>query len=30
MIQGGHFAALELPELLMGDIEEFVDEVWLK
>jgi len=28
--RGGHFAALEQPELLMGDIEEFVDEIWLK
>jgi microsomal epoxide hydrolase len=28
--KGGHFAALEQPELLMGDIEEFVEQVWEK
>ena len=27
-VQGGHFAALEQPELLKGDLEEFVGQVW--
>jgi microsomal epoxide hydrolase len=26
--RGGHFAALEVPELLWGDVEEFAFEVW--
>ncbi|PMD42060.1 alpha/beta-hydrolase [Hyaloscypha variabilis F] len=26
--KGGHFAALEQPELLMGDIEQFIAQVW--
>ena len=25
---GGHFAAVERPEVLLGDIEEFVAQVW--
>jgi hypothetical protein len=28
--QGGHFAALEQPELLMEDIKQFVEQVWQK
>ncbi|KAJ4292651.1 hypothetical protein N0V90_009314 [Kalmusia sp. IMI 367209] len=28
--QGGHFAALERPEDLWGDVEEFVRKVWVK
>jgi microsomal epoxide hydrolase len=28
--QGGHFAALEQPELLLGDLEDFVRQVWKK
>jgi len=27
---GGHFAALEQPELLMSDVAEFVERVWQK
>lgn len=26
--QGGHFAALEQPELLLADVEDFVKQVW--
>ncbi|KAI9757712.1 MAG: hypothetical protein M4579_003337 [Chaenotheca gracillima] len=26
--KGGHFAAMEVPELILGDIEEFVKQVW--
>jgi microsomal epoxide hydrolase len=26
--RGGHFAALERPEVLWGDFEEFVEQVW--
>jgi len=26
--KGGHFAALELPKVLLGDIEEFITQVW--
>lgn len=26
--KGGHFAALEQPDVLLGDIEEFVKQVW--
>jgi hypothetical protein len=26
--QGGHFAALERPKVLLDDIEEFVKEHW--
>jgi microsomal epoxide hydrolase len=26
--KGGHFAALEVPEVLLGDFEEFVKQVW--
>ncbi|KDQ08979.1 hypothetical protein BOTBODRAFT_37508 [Botryobasidium botryosum FD-172 SS1] len=26
--KGGHFAALEVPEVLLKDIEEFVEQVW--
>lgn len=26
--QGGHFAALELPDVFWEDIEEFVKESW--
>lgn len=28
--RGGHFAALEVPELLWGDVEDFVRKVWGK
>ncbi|KAF2093297.1 alpha/beta-hydrolase [Rhizodiscina lignyota] len=28
--KGGHFAALEKPELLLGDVEDFVKQVWKK
>lgn len=28
VIQGGHFAALEQPELIIQDVEEFVQQVW--
>jgi hypothetical protein len=28
--EGGHFAALEQTKLLMGDMEEFVEQVWKK
>ena len=26
--KGGHFAAMELPELLLNDVEEFAKQVW--
>jgi hypothetical protein len=26
--QGGHFAAMEQPETMAGDIEDFLAEVW--
>lgn len=26
--QGGHFAAMETPELLANDVEDFVKAVW--
>jgi len=29
-VKGGHFAALEQPELLLGDLEDFVKQVWVK
>ncbi|KAJ7910103.1 hypothetical protein B0H13DRAFT_1510788, partial [Mycena leptocephala] len=25
---GGHFAALEVPEVLLKDVEDFVEQVW--
>lgn len=25
---GGHFAAMECPAVLLGDLEDFVEEVW--
>jgi hypothetical protein len=28
VIQGGHFAALEQPELIIQDLDEFVQQVW--
>ncbi|WVQ81624.1 hypothetical protein IAT38_003748 [Cryptococcus sp. DSM 104549] len=28
--EGGHFAALEVPELLLGDVEDFVKSNWSK
>ncbi|KAE9369905.1 alpha/beta-hydrolase [Stipitochalara longipes BDJ] len=28
--KGGHFAALEQPELLLEDVEQFVEQVWKK
>ena len=28
--EGGHFAAMEKPEVLLKDIEEFVAQVWEK
>jgi len=28
--KGGHFAALEQPELFKKDLEEFVEQVWIK
>jgi microsomal epoxide hydrolase len=27
---GGHFAAMEKPEVLLADIEAFISEVWQK
>jgi len=27
-VQGGHFAALEKPALLMQDLEDFIKQVW--
>ena len=27
--QGGHFAALERPEALLADLEEFIGQVWV-
>ena len=27
-MQGGHFAALELPHVLAQDVEDFVKQVW--
>jgi hypothetical protein len=29
-MQGGYFAALEQPELLLQDVEDFVAQVWEK
>lgn len=26
--QGGHFAAMEKPEVLLKDVEDFVAQVW--
>lgn len=28
IVQGGHFAALEQPELLLKDLEDFIAQVW--
>lgn len=28
--QGGHFAALEVPELLWKDVQDFISEFWDK
>ena len=28
--RGGHFAAAEVPEVLLQDLQEFVGEVWGK
>lgn len=28
LAQGGHFAALEEPEVLLGDVEDFLAQVW--
>lgn len=28
VLQGGHFAALEEPEALLNDVEEFIKQVW--
>jgi microsomal epoxide hydrolase len=28
--RGGHFAALEVPDVLLGDLVEFVEQVWRK
>lgn len=29
-VKGGHFAAMENPELLLDDVEEFISQVWSK
>jgi microsomal epoxide hydrolase len=26
--QGGHFAAMEKPEVLLADIQDFISQVW--
>jgi microsomal epoxide hydrolase len=28
--RGGHFAALECPELLLEDVESFIGEIWVR